>query len=42
MSHIPPVVISHGSPMPRLEPGRAGAAWQALALDAFAIDANAA
>jgi len=31
MSFIPPVFISHGSPMLLLEPGRAGPAWQALA-----------
>lgn len=31
MNYIPPVFISHGSPMLMLEPGRAGPAWQALA-----------
>jgi len=31
MNFIPPVFISHGSPMLLLEPGRAGPAWQALA-----------
>jgi 4,5-DOPA dioxygenase extradiol len=31
MTFIPPVFISHGSPMLLLEPGRAGPAWQALA-----------
>jgi len=31
MNLIPPVFISHGSPMLLLEPGRAGPAWQALA-----------
>lgn len=31
MNFIPPVFISHGSPMLMLEPGRAGPAWQALA-----------
>lgn len=31
MNLIPPVFISHGSPMLMLEPGRAGPAWQALA-----------
>jgi 4,5-DOPA dioxygenase extradiol len=32
MNFIPPVFISHGSPMLLLEPGRTGPAWQALAL----------
>ena len=31
MQAIPPVFISHGSPLLMLEPGRAGPAWQALA-----------
>ena len=31
MSTIPPVFLSHGSPMLLLEPGRTGPAWQALA-----------
>jgi 4,5-DOPA dioxygenase extradiol len=31
MNFIPPIFISHGSPMLMLEPGRAGPAWQALA-----------
>jgi len=31
MNCMPPVFISHGSPMLMLEPGRAGPAWQALA-----------
>lgn len=31
MNFIPPVFISHGSPMLMLEPGRAGPAWQTLA-----------
>lgn len=31
MNYIPPIFISHGSPMLMLEPGRAGPAWQALA-----------
>lgn len=31
MDYIPPIFISHGSPMLMLEPGRAGPAWQALA-----------
>lgn len=31
MHFIPPIFISHGSPMLLLEPGRAGPAWQALA-----------
>ena len=31
MINIPPVFISHGSPMLMLEPGRTGAAWQSLA-----------
>ena len=33
MNFIPPVFISHGSPMLLLDPGRAGPAWQALAQD---------
>ena len=33
MNYIPPVFISHGSPMLLLEPGRAGPAWRALAQD---------
>jgi len=33
MNCIPPVFISHGSPMLLLEPGRAGPAWRALAQD---------
>ena len=32
MNFIPPAFISHGSPMLMLEPGRAGPAWQAIAL----------
>lgn len=31
MDLIPPLFISHGSPMLMLQPGRAGPAWQALA-----------
>ena len=31
MQAIPPIFISHGSPLLMLEPGRAGPAWQALA-----------
>ncbi len=31
MNSIPPIFISHGSPMLMLEPGRAGPAWQTLA-----------
>jgi 4,5-DOPA dioxygenase extradiol len=31
MDFIPPIFISHGSPMLMLQPGRAGPAWQALA-----------
>ena len=31
MNLIPPIFISHGSPMLMLEPGRAGPAWQMLA-----------
>ncbi len=31
MDFIPPIFISHGSPMLMLDPGRAGPAWQALA-----------
>jgi 4,5-DOPA dioxygenase extradiol len=31
MNFIPPIFISHGSPMLMLQPGRAGPAWQALA-----------
>lgn len=31
MNTIPPVFLSHGSPMLLLDPGRTGAAWQALA-----------
>lgn len=31
MTKIPPLFISHGSPMLMLQPGRAGPAWQALA-----------
>lgn len=31
MNFIPPLFISHGSPMLLLQPGRAGPAWQALA-----------
>lgn len=31
MGFIPPLFISHGSPMLLLEPGRTGPAWQALA-----------
>jgi len=31
MNFVPPIFISHGSPMLMLEPGRAGPAWQALA-----------
>lgn len=33
MNFIPPVFISHGSPMLLLEPGRSGPAWQQLAHD---------
>jgi len=33
MNFIPPVFVSHGSPMLLLEPGRTGPAWQALALN---------
>ncbi|MBI5109322.1 MAG: dioxygenase [Rhodocyclales bacterium] len=31
MNPIPPIFLSHGSPMLLLEPGRSGPAWQALA-----------
>jgi len=31
MNTIPPVFLSHGSPLLLLDPGRTGAAWQALA-----------
>ena len=33
MNTMPPVFVSHGSPMLLLDPGRTGAAWQRLAAD---------
>jgi 4,5-DOPA dioxygenase extradiol len=33
MDYLPPLFISHGSPLLMLEPARSGPAWQALALD---------
>ena len=33
MNFIPPLFVSHGSPMLMLEPGRAGPAWRMLAKD---------